>query len=76
MKEENPYTYGSGFWHNFEHRFERLQLPNGELHAWHCWCSICDVIKHHCHSEYKIVIVDEPSEYENLYPNSEPKIII
>jgi hypothetical protein len=67
----NPYTPGSGYWHNFEHRFERLKLPNGELHPWHCSCSMCDIIKHHCPNDYIIVVVDEPSDYYNHRPNSE-----
>lgn len=66
---DNPYTPGTPFYRNFEHRFERLQLPDGTLHAWHCWCGMCDVIKNHAHGALEIVTVDEPSEYDNLYPH-------
>ena len=71
-KEFNPFPPNSGAARNWEHRFERLKLPNGELHAWHCCCVACDIIKKHAHSAYKIVVVDEPSDPLNLYPHDEP----
>jgi len=72
----NPFNKNSSAWHSWEHRFERLQLPNGELHAWHCWCTWCDIIKHHCPNEYKIIIVDDPSDPLNLYPYEKPIICL
>lgn len=71
MSEENPYLEGSAIAEKWEHRFERLKLPNGELHVWHCWCAACDMIKLHCPGEYKIVTVEEPSDPTILYPHEE-----
>lgn len=75
-KETNPYHTDTGAGRAWEHRFERLKLPGGELHAWHCCRLYCDFIKLHAHSAYEIVVVDEPSDPLDLYPHGAPTISI
>ena len=58
---KNPFLKNSAAV-KWEHRFERLQPPNSELHFWRCDCGPCNIIKNFCHSEYKIIIVDEASD--------------
>lgn len=75
MTEKNPFIKNSGAARNWEHRFERLKLPTGELHVWHCRCVACNIIKWHCPEEIKIVIVDSASDPLDLYPHEDPVIM-